>query len=113
MLRKMEKIYKALGDRTRLRILNMLMQKPMCVCEINQNLPYSQSTVSGHLKILRDADLIIDSKDGRFVVYHLNAEEVIVNELLQTIDRLFVQDENLQKERKKAIKADRFEICNG
>ncbi len=52
MVVKIEKIFKALCDRSRLRIINILSLKPLCVCEIAEVLGLSQSTVSGHLRVL-------------------------------------------------------------
>ena len=52
MLKHAEMLFKAAGDRTRLRILKMLETGPLCVCQIVETLGLSQSTVSKHLSIL-------------------------------------------------------------
>lgn len=111
MVKKLEKIFKALGDKNRLKIVNMLAQRPMCVCEINDTLPLSQSTVSGHLKVLKEAEVVDDTKDGLWVVYNLNTEHPIVGEILRTIEKSFQLDETLLKERERSLKADRYELC--
>ncbi len=110
-VKKLEKIFKALGDKTRLRIINMLIQKPMCVCEMTSLLQFSQSTISGHLKVLRDAEVVVDIKTGLWVVYHLNREHSLVEEIFKVLDQSFGKDEMFVNERKKSFKADRYELC--
>ncbi|MGD9156009.1 MAG: metalloregulator ArsR/SmtB family transcription factor, partial [Bacillota bacterium] len=57
------KILKALGDENRLRILNLLRQKKLCVCELESVLNMTQSNVSRHLIKLKDAELIESEKN--------------------------------------------------
>ncbi len=65
------KVFKALSDETRLRILKMLQARPLCVCEIQHVLKGSQPNVSHHLKTLSDADLVQSKKDGLWIDYRL------------------------------------------
>lgn len=65
------KVMKALSDQNRVRLLKMLQEKGMCVCEIQAALGIAQPTVSKHLKILEAAGLVGSSKDGLWVNYHL------------------------------------------
>ena len=65
------KVMKALSDENRVRIVKMLQQKVMCVCEIQTALGLAQSTVSKHLKILEDAGITTSSKEGLWVNYRL------------------------------------------
>lgn len=111
MLKQMEKIFKALGDKNRLRILNMLRNSPMCVCEITDVLSLSQSTVSGHLRVLKEAGLIEDAKDGLWVEYRLCPDKKIKKELLKIIEQAGSQDRNLEKERQLALRANRQVLC--
>jgi ArsR family transcriptional regulator len=111
MLKQMEKTFKALGDKNRLRIINMLRDRPMCVCEITDVLSVSQSTVSGHLRVLKEAGLIEDSKDGLWVEYHLSPNEKIIKSLLQIIADAGDRDMNLEKERRLARRTDRKVLC--
>jgi len=74
-MREITKLFKALSDPNRLRILKMLESKPLCVCEITEALQLATSTVSKHLSILRDAGFIIDEKDGKWVNYTLHSEK--------------------------------------
>ncbi len=65
---------KAIADPTRIRILNLLAQsaEPVCVCEIVDVFPLGQSTISHHLKILRDVRFIFAERRGTFMYYQLN-----------------------------------------
>jgi DNA-binding transcriptional ArsR family regulator len=65
---------KAIADPTRIRILNLLAQssEPVCVCEIEPHFPVGQSTISHHLKILKDVRFIVAERRGTFMYYHLN-----------------------------------------
>lgn len=71
-MKRIAEFYKALGDETRLRILEMLSEKVMCVCEIIDRLDISQPAVSHHLKILRQAGLVNDSREGKWIYYSFN-----------------------------------------
>lgn len=62
---------KALGDETRLRILNLLRGQELCVCDIFAALDLPQSTVSRHLAILRRAGWVIDERRGSWTFYRL------------------------------------------
>ena len=74
-MRNSVKLFKALADTNRVRIIKMLEVKSLCVCELTEILQLAISTVSKHLSILRNAGLIIDTKDGRWVNYQLNFSE--------------------------------------
>ena len=65
------KVMKALSDPARVKIIKMLQRKMMCVCELQEALQISQSSVSKHLKILEDAGMTDHEKDGLWVNYHL------------------------------------------
>src|SRR5512140_813173 len=72
MDRNTTNIFRALDDPNRLRILKMLEAGELCLCEVREVLNLSSSSVSKHLTILRDAGLILDRKDGRWVNFRLN-----------------------------------------
>jgi len=111
MLKKTEKILKALGDKNRLRIINMLTVKEMCVCEITGILDLSQSTVSGHLKVLKEAEILEDKKDGLWVEYNLNRNDEFITELTDSILETFANDKNMKKDIQQAKKANREQLC--
>ena len=71
---ELERLFKALGDRNRLKILNVLLRaggKPVCVCEFQPALGISQPTVSHHLKQLTAAGLLQREKRGTFAYFSL------------------------------------------
>jgi len=65
------KVMKALSDPNRVKIIKLLQQKMMCVCELRGALQIAQPTVSKHLKILEEAGLVDYQKDGLWVNYFL------------------------------------------
>ena len=65
------KVMKALSDPNRVKILKLLQQKTMCVCELQGALQISQPSVSKHLKLLEEAGLVDYKKEGLWVNYYL------------------------------------------
>ncbi len=65
------KILKALSDSTRLRIIMLLLKKELCVCELTFILKMEQSRISHQLRILRDVDLVEDSRDKKWIIYRI------------------------------------------
>jgi ArsR family transcriptional regulator len=65
------KVMKALSDPNRVKIIKMLQQRVLCVCELKAALNVAQPTVSKHLKLLEDAGLVMSDKDGLWVNYRL------------------------------------------
>lgn len=66
-------IFKALGDENRLKILQMLKKEELCVCEVIEELQHlTQPTISHHLKILKQAGLVKDRRDGKWIYYSIN-----------------------------------------
>lgn len=66
----------ALGDATRMAIFQRLSLGPMAVGELAETLPVSRPAVSQHLKVLREAGLVLDAKDGTRRLYRLDPEGV-------------------------------------
>jgi ArsR family transcriptional regulator len=69
------KVFKALSEGTRLRILNILTERECCVCEVMQALDISQSRASRNLGILEDAGLVTSRREGLWVIYSINAQK--------------------------------------
>ena len=112
-MRELEKIFKALGDRNRLRILKMLEVKPMCVCEVTAVLGIAQSSVSRHLSILRGAGLIIGEKDGLWVEYSLvGSTDDILATIMIGLRRWGNSDTRIQRDREMAETVSREELCS-
>jgi ArsR family transcriptional regulator len=67
-------LFHALSDETRLRIVEQLLGGEKCVCELTDKLDAAQSRLSFHLKTLKDAGLVADRREGRWVYYSLVPE---------------------------------------
>ncbi|MDX2471071.1 MAG: metalloregulator ArsR/SmtB family transcription factor [SAR324 cluster bacterium] len=80
-MKKLTKIFKALGDQNRLRIVKMLEVRPLCNCEIQEILGLAGSTVSKHLGLLRDAGILEDERKGKWVIYSLSPESTSIHTL--------------------------------
>ena len=70
-LQRLESVFKALGDGTRLRILGLLLAGEVCVCHIHETLKIPQSKASRHLAYLRRSGLVATRRDGLWVHYRL------------------------------------------
>ena len=68
------RLFRALGDETRLRLLQRLRDGEQCVCDLTENLESRQSLLSFHLRTLKDAGLVTDRRDGRWVYYAINPD---------------------------------------
>jgi ArsR family transcriptional regulator, arsenate/arsenite/antimonite-responsive transcriptional repressor len=68
------RLFRALGDETRLRLLEQLRGGEQCVCDLTDELDASQSRLSFHLKTLKDAGLVSDRREGRWVYYAINPQ---------------------------------------
>jgi DNA-binding transcriptional ArsR family regulator len=68
--------FQVLQSDTRLKILFLLAQKEMCVCELDCALDVTQSAISHSLRTLRQLDLVRVKKEGRFAVYHIADDHV-------------------------------------
>jgi ArsR family transcriptional regulator len=70
-----EQLFKGLADRTRLRILNLLGQGELCVCDLQFVLKAPQANVSRHLTYLKNSGLVLDRREGARIYYRLNRPE--------------------------------------
>jgi ArsR family transcriptional regulator len=68
--------FHALGDETRLRIIECLLECEQCVCDLTDALRTGQSRLSFHLKTLKDAGLLRDRREGRWIYYSINPETI-------------------------------------
>lgn len=76
---KRSKVFKALADGNRLRILSLLKTREMCVCEVMVALDLTQPTASHHLRILENVGLVKDRKEGKWVFYSIADHRLIEN----------------------------------
>jgi ArsR family transcriptional regulator len=67
-------LFHALSDETRLEIIELLRKGERCVCELTDSLDAAQSRLSFHLRVLKDAGIVRDRKDGRWVHYELDPD---------------------------------------
>jgi ArsR family transcriptional regulator len=107
------KVMKALSDPNRVKILKMLQQKSMCVCEIHVALELAQPTVSNHLKILDDAGLVTYRKSGLWVNYQLadGSANPYAATLLGNLKHWLQNDPDILRMLERLPTIDREEIC--
>ena len=83
---------KALSDPTRRDILSMLKKGRLTAGKIGEKFPVSGAAVSRHLSVLKDADLIRDERDGKYIYYELNAS--VLEEIMLWITELKGDNDN-------------------
>lgn len=91
-------LFHALSDETRLEIVQRLRGGERCVCDLTDLLDAAQSRLSFHLKVLKDAGLVIDRREGRWVHYSLNREvfgelQSLLGDMKPSSRRLAVKDD--------------------
>ena len=104
-LTEMERLFKALADTTRLRILGLLLAGEVCVCHIHESLRISQPKASRHLAYLRRSGLVDTRKEGLWVHYRLAAScdpilstvQQAVTHALRHLDAVKKDADRLQK----------------
>ncbi len=69
-------IFHALSDDTRLRLIEKLKEGEQCVCDLTESFKTGQSRLSFHLRVLKEAGLVIDRPEGRWIYYALNQDGV-------------------------------------
>ena len=74
-MEKLLDVIKALSDETRLRILNLLYKKELCVCDVMETLQISQAKASRHLIALKNAGLAKDRKQAQWAYYSISRDE--------------------------------------
>ena len=82
----LQETLKALADPIRREILNLLKGGRMSAGEICEHFPVTPASISRHLSVLKDADLIRDTREGKFIFYELNAS--VLEEILLWITEL-------------------------
>ena len=109
------KMFKALSDSNRLRILKMLQAKPLCVCEITEVLQLATSTVSKHLSVLKECGFIIEEKEGKWVNYKINAQpnDQRISSILASLDFWISDEKTIIDDKKKIAGVDRKVLCGG
>lgn len=88
ILYDLAELYKVFGDSTRIKILYVLLESEMCVCDIAQLLNMSQSAISHQLRVLKQSKLVKYRRDGKAVMYSLADEHVktIINQGMEHVE---------------------------
>ena len=100
---------KALSDETRLRILNILLERECCVCEVMQSLDISQTRASRNLGILHDAGFLKTRRDRFWTAYSLNRQATnrYANSLVKLIQDSHIRNQMLDRDRERLQHAER------
>ena len=108
------RVMKALSDPTRLKLLKILENRLMCVCELQTAIGAAQSTTSKHLKILEDAGLVESQKDGLWVNYTLadGKQSPYAATLIGNLRHWLNDELEISSIMENIDKIDRFEILN-
>lgn len=67
-----QSVFKAMSDATRRKIIELLKEGPKTAGEIAEHFTHAQPTISRHLTVLKNANLVIDQREGTFIIYRLN-----------------------------------------
>ncbi len=109
-MRDVVKAFKALSDETRLRILNLLLERECCVCEVMQALDISQTRASRNLSALYDAGFLKLRKDGLWSLYSLDEERMreYYSHLVEAVKKALEGNAVVAKDRECLKKAERI-----
>ncbi|MCD6391562.1 MAG: winged helix-turn-helix transcriptional regulator [Dehalococcoidia bacterium] len=104
------KLCKALSDETRLRILNILLERECCVCEVMQALDISQTRASRNLTVLYEAGFLRRRKDGLWSLYSIDRDGMneYLADLVQVVDKALQGNKRLEQDRERLRKAVRI-----
>ena len=96
---RLEALFKALADSTRLRILGLLLTGEVCVCHIHESLRITQTKASRHLAYLRRAGLVQTRREGLWVYYRMiDADDPLLESVRQAIAHALVHVEVVQRD---------------
>ncbi len=96
----MERLFQSLADRTRLRLLNLLTDREVCVCYLVEILGLAQPTISRHLAYLRRSGIVAPRRQGKWMHYRIVLpQNAPARQLLIEVLRGFSNDKAMQKER--------------
>ncbi len=113
-MKELLSVFKALSHETRLRIVKLLANGELCVCHIVAAVDMSQSRISFHLKILKDAGIVKDRREGKWMHYRLNESDLLKRLLFLSIaERVKEEDMANDRRRLEAFIASRAEEFAG
>jgi len=94
-------VAKAFADPNRIRIISALRNGELCVCELSDALGVTQSTLSTHLQVIREAELVQTRKQGKWVYYRIKPEaEQLIDSIFGSFARELKADETLRRDAK-------------
>ena len=93
--------FKLISDETRLRILILLAQEELYVCQMCGILNLSQPKVSKHISKLRDLNYVVDERKEKYILYSLNLKDDVIKKLVQNITENIEQYPVLSEDRKR------------
>ncbi len=111
-LKNITRVLKALADENRIRILYLLSEREdLCVCEIRDIIGLSQPTISSHLKILENNELIAFGKDGKWVNYNMNPHpDINIKKITDSIFSMIKTDNEVKKDKDRVSRVDRKKL---
>ncbi len=98
-MEQLPKLLKAIAEPNRLRILNLLLEEPLCVCELEFLLGLSQPLLSRHLAYLRGAGLAVDKRIGMRVQYSVASGDPLVDRLKSCLRSALEMEEIYRRDR--------------
>jgi ArsR family transcriptional regulator, arsenate/arsenite/antimonite-responsive transcriptional repressor len=109
-MRGLVKVHKALSDESRLRVLNLLLERECCVCEVMQALEISQSKASRILSALYDVGFLRLRKEGLWSLYSIDRDGMDANlkRILEATREAFGGDKQLESDRERLREAERI-----
>lgn len=115
-MKKLVSVARALGDETRMRALVAVKGRELCLCQITELLQLAPSTVSKHMSILKQAELIRARKEGRWMYYQWSGKDAPeeVRKALNWVRACIKQDEEAARDRKRLegiLKTDPEVLC--
>ena len=108
-MKEIIKAFKALSDETRLRILNLLLERECCVCEVTQALGISQSRASRNLSALYDAGFLKLQREGLWAVYSIDKEGLAeqYRDMIEAVKEELKGNETAARDRERLQTAER------
>ena len=100
-MRVLVKVFKALSDETRIRLLKLLCERELCVCELMQALDMTQSRISRNLGLLKESGLVKSRRDGLWMFYSLDRKSFnqYATPILGLLDGWLNDDEVIKKDK--------------
>ncbi len=119
-MRELVKVYKALSDESRLRVLNWVLERECCVCEVMQALEISQSKASRILSTLYDVGFLKLRKEGLWSLYSIDWEgmDAYLKDILEATRKALKGNKQMEMDRERLRKAERVgpecvgKVCN-